>query len=355
MVADINAHGGDIYSYIIEKGELPLDYSANINPLGLPKEVKKAFLAAADKLCSYPDVTCRGLRKLTAQYEGCREEELLFGNGAADLIYRICFALKPKKALLLAPTFSEYGQALQSLPCDLAYFHLKPETDFMITQEILPLINGKEILFLCNPNNPTGRVIDPALLYQIAMRCEEENCILVIDECFMDFVAGKEKLSFQKYLSQFKQVIILKAFTKIFAMPGLRLGYLMSSNHEVIKKIQAAGQAWSVSVPTQAAGEAALQEKEYLNRTIKLITKERNYLIKALKQLGFTVFFSDTNFILFQTEEKYLYQKLYQKGILIRRCENFKGLDNTYYRIAVKRRKDNQKLISAIKEVRKHG
>lgn len=351
MAADMNAHGGDIYGYIEETGKLPLDYSANINPLGLTKEVKKAYISALSGLGSYPDVSLRGLCRETARYEACREEYLLFGNGAAELIYRICCALRPGKALLPAPAFSEYGQALQSTGCELEYFMLKPGNNFALTEAVLPRISGKDIVFLCNPNNPTGGIIEPGLLYDIAGKCREEGCILVIDECFMDFVSGKESYSFKKYLPQFEQVIILRAFTKIFAMPGLRLGYLMCSSRDIIAKLKAAGQAWSVSVPAQAAGEAALMDSEYLDKTVKLITKERSYLVKALKRLGFTVFPGEANFILFRTQDRNLYQKLYRKGILIRRCENFMGLDSSYYRIAVKLRKDNRRLVAAIREV----
>lgn len=351
MVAELNVHGGDIYSYLEETGIKPLDYSANINPLGLPLEVKQALFSSFDSFCDYPDVQCRKLREGVAEYEQIDQECLIFGNGAADLIYRLCYALKPQKALMLAPTFLEYGQALNCVNCKLDYFFLKPQNNFRLTVEVLEHIKGKDIFFICNPNNPTGMIVEPELLYKIAEKCKDENCILVIDECFMDFVVEKEKYSFKKYLSQFNCVIILKAFTKIFAMPGLRLGYCMSSNPYILKEIEMAGQSWSVSVPAQTAGVAALQNKEYLKKTLELISEERIYLTKSFKQLGFTVFESYTNFILLISDLEYLYQELYQKGILIRKCGNFDGLDQSFYRIAVKDRKNNERLIEAVTEI----
>lgn len=351
VMGELNVHGGDIYSYIEQTGRKPLDYSANINPLGLPIEVKKALASNVDSFCDYPDIKCRKLKKAVAQYEQVSEDNLIFGNGAADLIYRLCHALNPQRALLLAPSFMEYGQALSSVNCKIDYYYMNSQGDFKLKEEILDYISGKDVFFLCNPNNPTGMIIGNDLLYQIALKCKEENCVLVIDECFMDFVTDKEKYSFKKYLSEFDYVIILKAFTKIFAMPGLRLGYCLSRNTNILKEIELAGQSWSVSVPAQIAGTAALQDSEYLKKTLEIITKERLYLTDSLKGLGFTVFESFTNFILFQTEDD-LYPKLYHEGILIRKCANFIGLDRSFYRIAVKDRMDNEKLIHAITTVR---
>ncbi len=351
MLAANNVHGGDIYSYQEITGKKPLDYSANINPLGLPSEVKEAFLSGIDSFCSYPDVSCRELAKAVADDEQVPWDCLTFGNGAADLIYRICYALKPAKALLPAPTFAEYEQAVAACGGITEYFPLKEETGFQLTKELIHHIEGKDILFLCNPNNPTGRITERELLIRIAEKCRMENCILVIDECFIDFMENQEQYSFQRELPRFENVIVLKAFTKIFAMPGLRLGYCLCYNKEIRGKIELAGQAWSVSVPAQIAGIAALQSKDYRKHTTELISRERRFLTESLRQFGFTVYESFTNFLLLRTEYKDLYQRLYQKGILIRKCDNFIGLDEFYYRIAVKDRDSNEVFLQTMKEI----
>ncbi len=348
---EIKEHGGDIYSYMEQKGIKPLDYSANVNPLGLPESVKKALSYNIESFSTYPDIHCRKLKKAVSTYENINSEDILFGNGAADIIFRLCYALKPKDALLLAPTFSEYEQALENVDCKISYYSLRPENDFVVGMEILEYIKGKDIVFICNPNNPTGMVTDKELIHKICERCQLENCYLVIDECFMDFVSLAQESSFKEYLKDFDNVIILKAFTKIFAMAGLRLGYCLCHNKEIISKIEKAGQPWSVSVPAQIAGVAALDDKDYLTETVAIIEKERVFLTESLRKLGFTVFQSKANFFLFKTTQKDLYEKLFEKGILIRKCSNFMGLDDTYYRIAVKCREDNEKLLEAIRGV----
>lgn len=348
---ELGKHGGEIYSYMEIIETKPLDYSANINPLGLPENVKKALANSIDDFCDYPDIKCRRLKEAVSIYENFVPEGILFGNGAADIIFRICYALRPKFALLIEPTFSEYEQALLNAGCSVGYFHLRHDNNFALEEDILESAAGKNIVFICNPNNPTGNLADRGLMYKLAERCMKEKCIMVIDECFMDFVREKGNYSFTDYLSEFKNVIIIKAFTKTFAMAGLRLGYCLCMNKKLMLKLEKIAQPWSVSTPAQIAGIAALNDKNYLIRTVEIIDKEREYLIKSLKGFGFIVFKSCTNFILFKTKQKNLYNMLYKKGVLIRKCGNFKGLDETYYRIAIRCREDNERLICLISEV----
>lgn len=346
-------HGGDIYSYIELNGIEPLDYSANVNPLGMPIKAKEALVESMDRYSFYPDINCTKLTDVVSKYENIRKEYVLFGNGAADIIFRICYSINPKKALVLAPTFSEYEQALSNTKCEIKLFELKPEDNFGLNLSILEHITDCNIIFICNPNNPTGNLINKELMYKVAKKCLMENCLLVIDECFMDFVKEKGEYSFINHLNEFDNVIILKAFTKIFAMAGLRLGYCLCNNRELLSAIKKVGQPWSVSTPAQVAGIGALSDLNYLIKTIKLIDEEREFLTESLNKLGFTVFKSYTNFILFKTQIKDLYSRLYKRGVLIRKCSNFNSLDDEYYRIAVKSREDNQKLIRLMDEVAK--
>ncbi|MEN8904360.1 MAG: threonine-phosphate decarboxylase CobD [Clostridiales bacterium] len=352
----LKTHGGDIYSYIREKKVKPIDFSANINPMGLPKDVKKCLKNSINSYESYPDIYCNKLVEAISLHENVRNEQIVCGNGAADIIYRMCYAIHPKKALLIAPTFSEYEAALKQVGCEIQYYVLKSENEFKIQSDILNLINGLKIVFICNPNNPTGMLIDNKLLYEIAIKCRQINSYLIIDECFLDFTEEKENTSFKKYLCEFDHLVILKAFTKSFAMAGLRLGYCISSNVEFLKNIYKASQPWSVSTPAQIAGVCALKDKEYINKTIYNTAKERKYLTKGLKNIGLHVFESYTNFILFKIDYNIdLYGKLYEKGILIRKCNDFKELDNRYFRIAVKSHRDNIIILKALNEIINKG
>lgn len=344
----MSIHGGDIYPFI-QKGIVPLDFSANINPLGMPKGVKKLLIEKINSFSNYPDINCNELKDSVSIFENVLRDYILFGNGAADLIFKLVFAIKPKKALLLSPTFSEYEMALKNVDCEINHYPLSPLNDFKLETSILEKISENSIVFICNPNNPTGMVIEKSLVLEIAKKCLLKNSILVIDECFMDFVSDNEKYSFKEHISEFNNVIILKAFTKFFALAGLRLGYCICSNKILLENINSQGQPWSVSSPAQIAGVYALKEKDYIKNSVSLISKERQYLENQLIKLGFKVFKSYTNFILFKTKQTDIYQLLLANGILIRKCENFSGLDKTYFRIAVKNHSDNKKLIGAIK------
>lgn len=337
-------HGGDVYSHQIE-----YDFSANINPLGMPENVRKALCERVLEYERYPDVNCSELALKIAENEKICAEKIVCGNGAADLIYRIVYALKPKKALIAVPTFSEYEKALRSADCEVNYHVLSEKNEFEIQEDFIEKIGGNDIIFLCNPNNPTGKMIPPELMKKIIEKCNEKNCILVIDECFMDFVREKNKYSVSDF---FSNIIVLKAFTKIYAMAGLRLGYAICGNAENADKIRLCGQCWSVSVPAQVAGIAALNEKKYVEKTVKIISEEREFLANSLKEIGFKVYNSEANFILFECDFP-LDKLLLEKKILIRSCDNFYGLEHGFFRIAVRTHNENSVLINVIKEVLK--
>lgn len=340
-------HGGDIYSFLEQTGKKPLDFSENTSPLGLPDGVKAAIIEAVDLYGAYPDIQCRKLKEAVSAYYQVESEYLLFGNGAADLIFKIAYGLKPKTALVLAPTFAEYELALKKVGCKITYEYIKQEEDFLLTSRILNQIPGKEIIFICNPNNPTGQLCDLELLMQIANKCQEEHCMLVIDECFMDFVTAQEQHSFLKQVNDYSHVIILKAFTKLFAMAGLRLGFAICSNHSTLETLQDAGQPWSVSTVAQVAGIAACKEICYVKQMLEIVKTERVYLTTQLRNLGYQVWEGHANYLFFKGESD-LKERLYQQGIMIRSCSNYVGLDKTYYRIAVKTHKDNETLIGAM-------
>lgn len=332
-----NSHGGDIYSR-----EIVYDFSANLNPLGMPASVKQAIIESLGDFAHYPDPNCTALRRALAAQEGIAEEQIVCGNGAADLIYRAVQAIKPKRALLPAPTFSEYERALLSVNCDLEHYFTREADNFTLREDILRHIDGTDMLFLCNPNNPVGNLVDAHLLKCIIEKCAISGTVLVIDECFMDFVADDRSMT-----DISGNVMVLKAFTKIYAMAGLRLGYLLCGNTDWAQKIQNCGQCWSVSIPAQVAGIAALGEREYVSETVNLIAKERTYLGDCLQHFGFRVYPSEANFILFQCKLP-LDKLLLKQKIAIRNCANYMGLGAGYFRIAVRNHAENQVLIAAI-------
>ena len=344
-------HGGDVYSARQKMKQEPLDFSANINPMGMPPGAVRAAADALQQCTQYPDPLCRELRAALAAYEGIPAEQIVCGNGAADLIFRIVAATHPQRALLLEPTFAEYEQALRAMDCSIAYFPLQESEGFVLPeaflQQLTPEIN---LLFLCNPNNPTGRTVSPALLQEIWKRCEEAGILLVVDECFNEFLEHPEQNTLKGVLKTGANAVILKAFTKSFAMPGLRLGYGLCGNKSLAERIFSCGQPWGVSIPAQAAGVAALQEQGYLERMRRLIQTERRWLSENLARLGLCVFPSEANYILFRTETEIpLRERMEQRGVLIRACGNYRGLDNRYYRIAVRGHGENERLIAALK------
>lgn len=339
-------HGGDIYSRKIDH-----DFSANINPLGMPESVKRILSRKIGDFEHYPDPYCSALVKEIALCESVDECRIVCGNGAADLIYRIAHALKPENALIAVPTFSEYEKALCTAGCAVNFHQLSEEKDFEVGADIISKIDGNDAMFLCNPNNPTGKIIAPNLMNEIIKRCSETGCLLILDECFMDFVRKRAKYSLKPNLNN---VLIIKAFTKIYAMAGLRLGYAICPDEKTAEKLRSFGQCWSVSVPAQLAGEAALKEHEYAAETVRLIAEERAFLSEKLRNFGFKVYESAANFILFRSSLP-LDSLLLEKKIAVRRCDNFKGLESGFFRIAVRTHEENEILINAIGEVLENG
>lgn len=341
-------HGGDIYRH-----PHVLDFSANINPLGTPEAVIRAAQESMTCVAHYPDAHQEKLKRALSEYEKVPEEWLICGNGAAELIFVLVQAVRPKKALIPAPTFAEYEQALRGVDCEVSYELLKEETGFRLGEEILNrLTEDLDIIFLCNPNNPTGLLTDEGLLEKIADVCEQRDILLVIDECFLDFVEGQERLTLKRKLKDGRKLFILKAFTKRYAMAGLRLGYGISADAELLDAMAQRLQPWNVSIPAQEAGVAALRERAYVEKAKKIVEQEKGYLIRELRKLGYQVYDSCANYIFFRGESD-LHQKLLQEQVMIRDCSNYPGLTGGYYRIAVRLHQENERLLEAIRKVRK--
>ena len=341
LLNEKNPHGGDIYTH---KGLL--DFSANINPFGIPEAVRKAAVEAVGDCTAYPDPYCRALRKRLSEEEGVPSEWILCCNGAADLIYSFAYSLpKEKPVLIVSPTFSEYETALTAAGIKAEHFMLSEGNGFVLDDSILNIDFSKySALFVCSPNNPTGITVRPGLLTKLA----ETGIRLFCDMCFMDLTASPQLYDVPALLKKFSNLVILKAFTKSFAIPGIRLGYLLCGDEKVAGTIAQRLPEWNVSLPAQVAGIAAMDQEGYLTASKVFVKTQREFLVKGLQKLGAKVYPSDANFILFQWKDETLYEKLLSHGFMIRDCSDYEGLGKGYFRIAVKNRMENEALLQTM-------
>ena len=334
------------------------DFSVNINPLGMPEGVYEAVCASAAEWASYPDPFCHPLREALASFEGVPKQWLICTNGASDLIFRISSFIKPTEALVLAPTFSDYERSIIASGGRTVVHDLEKTSLFRVDERLLESIQRTrpQLLFLCNPNNPTGAVIPMACWEALLKLTEAIGCFVVVDECFLDFVVGGSSLSVKKWLGACAHLLIVKAFTKTFALAGLRLGYGVCSNESVLEALTSMAPDWSVSTVAQVAGTRALQGAEqYLKNTQSFVEFQKKHLINALHQKGFTVYDSQANYVFFSSPHQHALQEvlLERERLYIRSCRNYRGLDasTAYYRVGVLSAEKNALFIDAIKRI----
>jgi len=337
-------HGGDIYG----NDEIRLDFSVNLNPFGMPQAVKAAIAENVDSFAAYPDPFCRALVADIARSERVPENRILCGNGAADLILRTCFALRPKLAAVFAPTFSEYARSVEQTGGRVVQIPLARENAFAVTEDAIKAIpDGTDLAFLCNPNNPNGTLVDPSIVELLAGRCATTGAALLIDESFLPFTSGSSAIPLTQ---RDPNVMVLKSFTKLYAMAGVRLGYLVCGDEGRLESIDQIAQDWSVSSVAQTAGIAALScEPGWSQNTRASVRTERAKLASRLASAGLRVYPSDANFLLIESDAP-LYRRLKENGILVRDCSNYRGLDERFIRIGLKTPDENEILLSAIRE-----
>lgn len=345
-------HGGDIY-----RNQAEYDFSVNINPLGMPLGSIQAAHEGVVLAGRYPDYKCESLCQAIASFHSISPEYVLTGNGVAELIYTLCYAVNPRRALTIAPTFQEYERAVNASGVEMEYYHLKEENDFDLQQDFVTELFGKvgdlDMIFLCNPNNPTGRIIRKDLLLKVLQTCQDRDVYLCVDESFLPFLENEESYSMIDYLECYDKLIILRSFTKIYGMPGLRLGYALSSDRELLESMREKCQPWSVSTPAQLAGISALKDVDFLEKTRLMIQGEREYLVRELMPLIAEKYYNSyANYILFKSGED-LKDRLLEEGILIRDCYNFEGLGQGYYRIAVRSTSENKELVRRVSKWRR--
>lgn len=333
-------HGGDIYS---ARADMPdkriIDFSANINPLGTPEKIKDAVRKSIDALDAYPDVRCSRFCRAAAEYHGVDSDFICAGNGAADIIFRLVHAVKPKTAAVCAPTFGEYEHALRGVGCEVRFYE---------SGELEKCANGADMAFICNPNNPTGELTDGNYIENIVK--ENKNTLFVIDECFLDMTLEETRCSMISRLYLYPNIWVLKSLTKMYALAGLRIGYGICSDEKLCAAVRECGQPWAVSTASQAAGAAAFECGEDRREFLDMLERERGYLYGELKRLGFDVSVPTANFVFFRGAEG-MREKLYKKGILIRGCGDYRGLDGGCYRVCVRTHEENKILVKALTEV----
>jgi len=343
------SHGGNIHEVKGANNKGVIDFSANINPLGLPVRIRKAIDDNFDKILHYPDPNSRMITKKIAEYWGISEQNVLLANGSIELIYLIIKAFKPEDIFMPVPTFTEYERAAKTVKSKIHFLKLKEKEGFRFD---LSKVVRSDISFLCNPNNPTGN-----LILEGRRKVEElARKIVVIDEAFLDFLPDQKNDTLIWKAAKSRKIVVLRSFTKFFAMPGLRIGYLVA-HKAIIDKLKRHLPPWNTNVLGQIAAGLILNDKKYADKTYRLIERERKFLLAQLAGIdGFKPYPSVINFILIRIEKKGItstsFKKmLIKKGILIRDCGNFRGLNDKYVRVAVRSHRENLLLVSAMKEI----
>lgn len=331
-------HGGDVYRNPIE-----YDFSINVNPLGMPLASIQAAHEGVVLTGRYPDYKAEQLCHAIAKAKQIPADRIIPGNGAAELLYVLGQTI-PEKALTIAPTFTGYAEAVAAGGGELTYASDE--------QELLAKMDDSiRLVFLCNPNNPTGTLFTREQILRVLAKAEAMQAYVCVDECFLPFLEEEASYSMLPYLAKHPRLLVLRAFTKIYCMAGLRLGYLACGDTELQSRIRAKLQPWNTSIPAQMAGIAALSDTEYLAKTRENLQAERAYLVPRLRELVAEVYDGYGNFLLFRDEPD-LKERMLEVGVLIRACGDFEGLDDTYFRIGIRSHSENQEFIRRLVRVK---
>jgi len=354
-------HGGNVSEISricgIDEDKI-IDFSANINPLGYPPGLKETIIKEFDSILNYPDIDSFDLVSKLSEYHGISRDYILAGNGSTEFIYWIPILFKPEKALIVTPAFSEYEKGLKMVGTKVSYFQTDEKEDFSVDIARLckRLRDGFDIVYFCNPANPTGAFMSKENLCGIIACAQEAGTLFVIDEAFIDFA---EQGSVKKEVLRFSNLIVLRSMTKFFAIPGLRIGYVIAST-PCIAKIRETRPPWAVNSPGQKAAAVALSDRGYIMDTRQYITDEREFLMASLSEIpGLKIYKSVANFLLvfmdnrISLNSRELRDSLAKNGVLIRDCSTFQGMGDRYFRVAVKKHEQNIILVKNLKQVAK--
>ncbi|MBF8251409.1 MAG: Threonine-phosphate decarboxylase [Deltaproteobacteria bacterium] len=350
-----HTHGGNIREVARRYGLRPediIDFSASINPLGMSERARKAVVERIDSVLHYPEQFAESLTDEAARFYGVPNDCLITGNGSTELIYLVPRAFKPKKALIINPTFSEYKNALKIAGCSIDYFLMLEEDGFRLRVDpLMRVLKGRyAILYICNPGNPTGTLIPKSDILEIVDKALNHDTLCIVDEAFMDFT---EEESVKREAVERSNLIVLRSMTKFFGIPGLRVGFAIC-NKERIGEMMVYNEPWSVNALGSIAAIEGLGDTEYIEESRRYVPKERDHLFSALNEIqGLKPFPSSANYILLKikrdgVDADSLAAALAKEGILIRSCSSFDGLGNRFFRVAVRNREENERLVKLL-------
>ncbi|WP_414647376.1 pyridoxal phosphate-dependent aminotransferase [Clostridium tetani] len=365
-------HGGDIYTDGILKGRKLIDFSSNINPLGIPKSFTENIQEAIDNLNKYPDIKYRTLKGNIVEYinkskvlfqrdekviengyiEIVDENSIVLGNGAAEIIDLVISTLK--RIMIITPSFGEYEENAEKYGCEILYVNSTENMDYDY-ESILNNLNRVDGIILGNPNNPDGRILKEEEFKPILDYCEKNNKLVIIDEAFIEFVGDMGK-SYVEKIKNYKCLFIIRALTKFYSMPGIRFGFGISRDKKVIEEIKSLQNPWNINAFAEVAAKYVLKDKEYIKKSLQWITEERETLLEEIRKLGFIekAYNSNGNFILCKLKNidcEELYDLCLKEDIVIRKCDNYKGLDKSFVRVAIKDRQTNKILIDKLNKI----
>jgi len=353
-------HGGNLYAALRQTGgDLRdiLDFSANINPLGLSERIRQTLHASLESIIHYPDAHGFDLKQAISQHYHVNTELITLGNGAVELMYILCHMLSPKSVLVTAPTFSEYEGAARASGATIEYLYLHADNNFTIDiKGMAERLTTMDIVFICNPNNPTGVLLNNIQIEELLIAATASNTYVVVDESFIDFLPNDDVYTCRQLLTRYPNLIILHSLTKFYAIPGLRLGFALA-NPELTKLLHRGKDPWNVNTLAQKAGVTALSDYTYQQLSKEFMKKNKMDLYHSLLAIpGLKPYLPSVNFILINITEtnmtgKELQQAMATHNILIRECSNYPGLSSEYIRIAVKQPEENNKLIETFKKV----
>lgn len=359
-----DSHGGNVYAAARESGRSwrrLLDFSASVNPLGPSPHAMRAIHSALVSVVHYPDPDCLALREALAKRYGLTAECFLVGNGSSELIHLLPVALSIRRALVIGPTFSEYTRAVglqggqvHRLDAERAARYQPPLQETL--EALRAARDGVDAVFMCNPNSPTGQAVSNGELREIVRTAGRRGIWVVLDEAFVDYC---EERSLLREVAQHLHLIVLRSFTKFYALPGLRIGYLAGAP-EVVRRIRDRQAPWSINTPAQTAALASLRDLRHTRRSLAFMQAERPRLTKQLEQLSeVTVFPSAANFLMVELPywitSSALAGALRRDGMLIRDCSRVPGLTERTVRVAVRASRENRRLVAAFRRVLLRG
>lgn len=352
-------HGSDLEKieaiYGIKKEEIT-SFSANVNPLGISPMLREQLADKIDAISSYPDREYTSLRKCIAEYCGTEYENIIVGNGSTELISLFIQVQHPKKTMIIGPTYSEYERSVSLEGGSCLYYPLKEEDDFTLnTEYFLQKLNETiDLLIICNPNNPTSSAIGRKDMRKILDACMEYGIFLMIDETYVEFANNYNEVNAVPLTSYYNNLIILRGTSKFFAAPGLRLGYAITGNKDLIDYINTHKNPWMINSLAVVAGEIMFKDQDYIQKTRHLISTERDRMFQKLaSHPDFKPYPASANFILVRLlkdslTSEYLFDKAIRQKMMIRDCSTFPFLDNSYIRFCIMSPEMNDKLLECL-------